>query len=314
MVQEDKPVYFTSMSEVWLYDNPICTGLGDRMGMIIALSALVSLQSTTSVVYMEWCTEPERVILSNPQFMRWVPGWIGFDYPLETVHTAFTLPANIRLFPTGSMPAHIDNLVTSNGPVPAWQGTPQTSTLYCKALVMEQAYDWTTQECVKAYRKAGGQVQPRNGSEESLPYVLVHFRSADRNTHEKDELSFCTPPVLRELHAAGLFMKVISNNHSVSMQWLRGLPSMQLVHSSSPFKDMALALSATAIVQHASEGWSAYTSVPAMARGIPLINTFTGDGHRFDMFASYGKVPSEFYSCRGLREFVRDVVERTRRA
>ncbi len=99
-------------------------------------------------------------------------------------------------------------------------------------------------------------------------------------------------------------MKVISNNHSFSMQWLKGLPSIQLVHSRSAFHDMALALSAVAIVQHASEGWSSYTSVPAMAHGIPLINTFAGRDHRFDVFASHGDVPREFYSCQQTDAFV----------
>jgi hypothetical protein len=43
---------------------------------------------------------------------------------------------------------------------------------------------------------------------------------------------------------------------------------MELVHSSSAFKDMVLALSAVAIVQHASHGWSSYTSVPAIDQHI----------------------------------------------
>jgi hypothetical protein len=107
-------------------------------------------------------------------------------------------------------------------------------------------------------------------------------------------------------------MKVISNNHSFSMQWLRGLPSIHLVHSSSAFQDLSLALSAVAIVQHASEGWSSYTSVPAMAHGIPLINTFAGHEHRFDLFASHGEVPREFYSCQQTDAFVREAVRVSR--
>ena len=108
-------------------------------------------------------------------------------------------------------------------------------------------------------------------------------------------------------------MKVISNNHSFSMQWLRSLPfSVQLVHSQSAFQDLALALSATAIVQHSATGWSSYTSVPAMARGIPLMNTYDGQNHRFDLFAKYGEVPREFHSCRtkGVDAFVREAKQK----
>jgi hypothetical protein len=302
------------MAVDWLYNPPICTGIGDRLGTILALSALASLHNSSYVVHLEWCTQPERAVMSNPQFMRWIPGWTGYDFPIETLHATLTLPSNIRLYTSGRAPSRFDGLVLEEGTVPAWGAISQTSTLFCRALSMgERTSDWTTHECETAYKKAGGQVQPVATPEEDLPYILVHFRSGDANTEARDERPFCTRAVLRELHTAGLYMKVISNNHSFSMHWLQGLPSMHLVHSTSVFQDVLLALSATAIVQHASTGWSSYTSVPAMARGIPLINTFTGDGHRFDMFASYGKVPDEFYSCHGLREFVLDVVERSRR-
>jgi hypothetical protein len=109
-------------------------------------------------------------------------------------------------------------------------------------------------------------------------------------------------------------MMVISNNHSFSMHWLRGLPSMHLVHGSSPLQDMSLALSATAIVQHASEGWSSFTSVPALAKRIPMINTFDGANHRFDLFGRHGKIPQEFYTCGQMGEFVRATASNWRRA
>jgi hypothetical protein len=301
----------------WLYDNPICTGLGDRFGIILALSALASLHSNSSheaVVHMEWCTEPERALLGNHQLKKWIPEWTGYDYPLETLHASFTLPANIRLYTTSQQPTlHFrERRVLHGGSVPAWEAMSQTSTLYCKALLMARDLNMSTQECEMAYKEAGRQVRVRNATED-IPYVLVHFRSPDRNTNVRDEKPFCTHTVLRELHRAGAYMKVISNNHSFSMQWLRSLPfSVQLVHSKSAFQDLALSLSATAIVQHSSTGWSYYTSVPAMAKGIPLINTYTGQNHRFDLFASYGEVPREFHSCRGMDAFMQETVMRQR--
>jgi hypothetical protein len=297
----------------WLYDNPICTGLGDRIGIIIALSALASLHSNSTnqaVVHMEWCTEPERVLVGNHHFRRWVPGWTGFDFPIEALLASFILPANVRLYATSQPPMYIfrDQRVLHGGPVPAWEGTSQTSTLYCKSLRMERDLIASTQDCEMAYKEAGKQIRVRNTAED-IPYVLVHFRSPDDNTcrQMRDEKPFCTHAVLRELHQAGLYMKVISNNHSFSMQWLRSLPfSVQLIHGRSACQYLALALSATAIVQHSATGWSSYTSVPAMARGIPLINTYDGLNHRFDLFASYGAVPQEFHSCRtGVDNFVR---------
>lgn len=293
----------------WLYNFPICTGLGDRLGVIIALSALASLHNSSYVVHMEWCTQPERAAVGNPQFMRWIPSWTGYDFPLETLHATLSLPGNIRLYESGHVPNALHGLVREQGSIPAWGAIFQTSTLFCKAVSMgARVRDWSTSECEMAYKKAGDHVQAVNPSKESLPYILVHFRSGDSNTEARDERPFCTQDVLRELHAAGVYMKAISNNHSFSMQWLRGLPSMHLVHSKSVFQDVSLALSATAIVQHASTGWSSYTSVPAMMRGIPLINTFTGQGHRFEHFRRHGEVPREFHACHEKRDFVRKAV------
>ena len=299
------------MTVNWLYERPVCTGLGDRLGTIIALSALASLHNSSYVVHVEWCADP---MLVGQQQFQYIPKWTGWEYPIETLSRTMTLPGNIHLFTTGQRPEHPGTgAVLEAGTLPIWQGIMHTSTLYCRAITFGSLQKrWTTHACEKAYRAAGNQVQSKIQKAEDQPYVLVHFRSPDHNTHARDEIHFCTPAVLRELHAAGVYMKVISNNHSFSMQWLRGLPSIHLVHSSSALQDLSLALSAVAIVQHASEGWSSYTSVPAMAHGIPLINTFAGQGHRFDLFASHGQVPREFYSCQRTDAFVREAVRASR--
>jgi hypothetical protein len=117
-----------SVAHHWLYDNPICTGLGDRLGLILALSALASLHNNSTnkvVVHMEWCTEPERALLGHPHLRRWVPGWTGFGFPVEALLASFTLPANVRLYATSQQPMHNfhERLVLHGGPVPAWEGT-----------------------------------------------------------------------------------------------------------------------------------------------------------------------------------------------
>ena len=302
------------MTVDWLYERAVCTGLGDRLGTIIALSALASLHNSSFIVHMEWCTDPMRV---DPSHLVYIPKWTGWHYSLKELRKTITLPENIRLFLPGERPnAFHVGLVREQGVVPIWNGNMHTNTLYCQTLTMLSGRrQRTTRECETMYHWAGSKVQPVKQRAVGQAHVLVHFRSPDDNTcmHGRDEKPFCTPSVLRELHAAGLYMMVISNNHSFSMQWLRGLPSMHLVHASSPLQDMSLALSATAIVQHASEGWSSFTSVPAMARGIPLINTFEGSDHRFDLFRSHGQVPRELYTCEQLGAFVRDAVFSWRR-
>jgi hypothetical protein len=262
---------------------------------------------------MEWCTDPMRV---DPSHLVHIPKWTGWQYSLKGLRKTITLPENIRLFLPGKGPNTFNaRLVREEGVVPIWNGNMHTNTLYCQTLTMLPGQRVrTTEECERMYHRAGGQVKPVHQIGQA--YVLVHFRSPDANTcmQGRDEKPFCTRTVLQELHTAGMYVVVISNNHSFSMHWLRGLPSMHLVHASSPLQDMSLALSATAIVQHASEGWSSFTSVPAMAKGIHMINTFDGGNHRFDLFKNFGQVPQEFYTCDQMGEFVRATASNWRRA
>lgn len=305
------------MTVNWLYTNPSATGLGDRLGTIIALSALANLYNSSYVVHMEWCTDPKRVLIGNPSHIMWIPKWKGYDYPIETLHATLSLPVNVRLFTSGHTPSRTDlRIVGESGIIPVWGGIMHTNTMFCRAIALgddQQSKHWTTRECETAYRKAGDQIRAAEPQlTESDPFVLIHFRSPDDNTCRigRDERPFCTRSVIEQLQKAGVYMKVISNNHSFSMHWLRGLPSLQLVYPKSAFHDMLLALNAAAIVQHSSTGWSSYTSVPAMARNIPLINTYTGPEHRYDFFKNHGEVPREFHRCHEIAAFMRKAMDK----
>jgi hypothetical protein len=59
--------------------------MGDRLGIIIALSAFARLYDN-STVYMEWCTDTRRVLVGNPLHMKYIPGWRGYEYTLDSVH------------------------------------------------------------------------------------------------------------------------------------------------------------------------------------------------------------------------------------
>ncbi len=143
------------------YDNPACTGLGDRLGIILSLSALALLHNSSSVVHMEWCTQPERAVMRNPQFMQWIPKWTGYNFPIALLQATLTLPDNIRIYPSGqSLPA-FDTIVRKGGEVPAWSAIALTNTMYCKAVTIiphAEHPKWTTRECVKACKQAGSQL------------------------------------------------------------------------------------------------------------------------------------------------------------
>lgn len=293
------------MGLIWVYRSPICTGFGDRLGIIIALSALARLHDN-STVYMEWCTDTSRVLVGNPLHMKYIPRWTGWDYPLDSVRAHITLPGNVRFYPTHQEPASRYQRVTDGHRAPVFHGIPQTSTLYWKSLKMSDQ-TWSDVQYIQAYKAAGDEVQSL--VQHASDYVLVHFRGMDGNTWRPDESvlgrhSFCTREVIRALLDVKVRMRVISNNYTDTMRWLKGFPSIEIVHNGGALSDLQLVLNSAAVVQHGVHGWSAYTSIPAMARSIPLINTYKGSEHRFETFAQYGEIPREFHTCGHLQDFL----------
>jgi hypothetical protein len=252
---------------------------------------------------MEWCEDASRASIANPLHLKYIPQWTGYAFHLKTLLEHITVPSNIRFYSGLQSPSIPYRLVRLHHQAPAIQGIPLTSTLYWKALQFSDR-QWTGEDYRQAYMEAGNEIKWKGRHQDTQqPYVLVHFRCPDHNTHKRDETSFCTRKVLRRLQAAGVKLRGISNNHTLSSIWLQGLDLEHILEPGSYVKDMELILGAAAIVQHASEGWSSYTSVPAMAKGKPLINTYKGNHHRHSFFLQYGDLPPEFFSCGQIKRF-----------
>jgi len=296
----------------WLYNGIVCTGLGDRLGIIVSLSALARLHNST--VFIEWCEDPETACVANPLHRKFIPEWTGWEYPLQTVFEHIAFPGNVEFFLDGRPPPIPWKLVTFKNQAPSFEGIPSTSTLYWKALKFTDKV-WDVAQYRQAYLDAGKEIVSKAPTPEiCVPYVLVHFRCPDRNTFRRDEQSLCTRDVIRKLQAAGVDLKIISNDYDLTLPWLYGLPPVPFTASGTAWTDMQVSLGAAAIVQHASGGWSSYTSVPAMAKEIPMINTYYGTGHRYSLFSQYGDLPPEFMTCSQTDLFVEIAVNLTRRA
>lgn len=250
--------------------------------------------------------QTHRVLVGNALHMQYIPQWTGWDYTLENMPAHITMPGTVRFYVTGQKPSSRSPRVVHKDQASVFHGIPQTSTLYWKSLRMSDTV-WSDPEYVRAYKAAGDEVRSLVGH--ARDYILVHFRGMDHNTWRPDEAvlgreNYCTGEVLRALHGTGAFMRVISNNYTDTLRWLRGLPSIEIVHLGNAFTDLQLLLDAAGIVQHSVFGWSAYSSVPAMARSIPLISTYQGREHRYGIFAQHGDVPEEFHTCQQLPAFL----------
>jgi len=307
---------FSIEASFWLYNRTSCTGLGDRLALAISLSALARLNNNATIL-AEWCTSPQRVLLASPYIFQFIPGWVGYDFPLLTVLDHISLPSNIQYFDSNNrtvLPLH--DLVTMGHDAPAEEGIEGVSTLYWKALKLDDLHI-DPSRYRQAYLDAGKEITVKYPKEFNTipPYVLVHVRCPDRNSYTHNQRNLCTKRVIRKLTQRGLRLRLISNNMSMALRVLDDMPFWNeylddiTYQDESALQDMKLVLGATAIVQHAPGGWSSYTSVPAMAKEIPLINTASGLNHRFDYFEQFGELPPELYTCLQINRFVSKVTK-----
>ena len=125
---------------------------------------------------------------------------------------------------------------------------------------------------------------------------------------------FCTRGVVEALLAAGLTVALVSNDAPRALAELPPSPRLR-ASGGSPYDDAALLLEAEGVVQH-SPFYSSFSSAPAMARGLPLINTHdpgpAGAPHYYERYVQHGPLPAEFHRCWEAGRFVEAVLWRVR--
>jgi hypothetical protein len=313
-----------AMEQHAVYERVMCTGLGDRMGMLLALAAVARAYNLTSVT-MRWCTDPMHALRVNPLFSHYVPGWTGFDYTLEALHAHLHLPPEVRFTldkdartPHGSVRL-IDH---GSDRVPPTQGLPFLPWFGHEIFaIVGRRTRITRAQFEAAYATATDEFMERKVNyDEAAPVfdVVVHLRAFDANTwsgHDRDALGhYCTRAALTRIteRLPNVSVAVISHN----ITWARALlgrtlrKKRLLLTPSYDWEDFNTLLAARrGIVQHGSEGWSAFSSVPALARRLPLLNTYTGPSeHRMDFFARFGPLPEHWHRCSDMDAFIARLV------
>ncbi|WP_326533950.1 hypothetical protein [Pseudorhodoferax sp.] len=129
-------------------------------------------------------------------------------------------------------------------------------------------------------------------------YVALHLRGTDKRT---PRIAFDTAHLLRQL-LPHVQVVVVSDDGPLRRRFLQKFPSLWS-HPDTPdetlsiLRDWKTLLGASAIVQHSLHGWSAFSSVAAMARGIPLLNTYALRRRNLLVdFARYSGLPAELRS------------------
>jgi hypothetical protein len=304
--------------ELLVYRRSICTGLGDRLGMLLSLSAAAQAYGNMSIVF-RWCGEEAKsqLALDNPLHFHFIPGWTGFYYTLEELHSLFPqLPPHVRLVEEWPSSPALRTLSDEGDKArfPPVQGLPFLPAAGHRIFAAEGRPPLTEAAFREAYTAVAALLQPAPGYMRARFDVLVHMRGMDHNTAFADMApqSFCTVAVLTALaedpRTAALKVAVMSHKRRWAKQTLGPRFRQLVLRQMGALQDMALLLSVRrGIVQHASGGWSAFSNVPALARPhIALLNTYRGlDEHRFSYFQRHYNISlSNAFRCHETAGFV----------
>ena len=300
-----------SRGQDYLFDRPICTGLGDRVGTMLSLAALARHHNAT-IGYL-WCEDPSVIF---PRIRSGIPFWYGYDYNLSEFKARFHPPREI-VFVSDLSDRRLQRLpkvVWGEGqmPFPAEQGSDSIPNIAW--LTMRLPVEGPVNQFHERYREIAAPIAAAQaGAAVHGPYILLHMRGPDDNTFQ-DAMdgveNYCTGKAVKALLKLKLGVPVyaISNNISWANEVLEGRVPI-LDEGGSAYDHFSLLISAKAVIQHGWGGWSSYSSVPALIAGTPMLNTYDPalSHHRFRLFKSQLGVPANFYDCTQIPEFTQAV-------
>ena len=270
------------------FERDICTGLGDRLGLILTLAALARVENAS--VAFKWCTDPSPVL---SRIRPHIPLWNGYNFSLSELQNRFNLPVEIVFAPLGQAA----KVQWQNVGVPAEECLDSVYTIAWRTMRLSVRHT-NGKRFIAAYKDIGRSLKakPEHG------YAVLHLRGPDRNTpdaYDHDPAAFCTAYILRRL---GMQVIAISNNPV----WANDLLDGRLVvsNSTSPYDDMELLWGASAIVQHVWGSWSSFSTVPALATSTPIITTYRGTPSRTLLLQAHDSMPKELYTCHSKRQFL----------
>jgi hypothetical protein len=282
---------------------------------MLSLAALARHHNAT-IAYL-WCEDPSVIL---PRIRSGIPLWSGYDYNFTEFKNRFRPPPEIVFVSDLADPALqlLPKVIWGEGhmPFPAEHGSdsiPNIAWLTMRLPIPGNVdYINEFQERYKDITASIASVQPSVRK----PFILLHMRYPDDNTYKDhtDSLEhYCTGHVIKALLKLKLGTPIyaISNNLSWARDLLEGRIQI-LEDTGSAYDHFSLLISAKAIIQHGWGGWSAYSSVPALISGAPMINTYNPalSHHRFRLYKSQLGVPANFYDCTQISEFTQTVLSR----
>ena len=293
---------------VFRYNRGLCSGMGDRLTVYQSIAALAYAVNATCYAY--WCEEGHPTRLYD------------FAWLSKVMH----YPSNLVILSKSDFferTVGMDELLYEGGELPATLAYDGVYTLALKTMILPPRFgrDSCSQAQFEAAFRATSREWDMHIDTGHLPrrFVALHIRASDKALSREFQYTpvdaaslYCTREVLEsiERHETVPIVLVSEDDlakrlvlsdfgHVITVLNNRGLTKLQ-----QETRDVAVLLRANAIVQHSPHGWSAFSSFAAMARGIPLLNTWRGGDSLLDRFHAAGGVPDELMTCPSLEKFM----------
>lgn len=363
------------------YERELPTGLGDRLGCIICVSALgraldkkrfaqlgvagieqdslgsdkleITKMAEITKIHLFWC-EKSNINSAAHRF-----------YPFCEISKYLKFPSNL-IFHTK------EDLDKLEYPAISWQGgeLPATFAYDCIPTLAHKTFNQTifkhkidSETYKSAYDEVAAEVTIENLliiEKLPYPYGVLHVRGGDKANWSSSFIA-STMNVMQQLQEKGFnewilvtddetsyqLFKDICKTTSKDLQVLCAKPKnadekgsekgsekvlekgsekgLENVENGSKndskndsilnmMRDMKILLDASLIVQHVSDGWSAFSNIPASLRNTPIINTYPHFNHNLLMsFYHLGGQPQNYYRCDELDKFIEFLNSRSSR-
>jgi len=283
------------------YNRELSTGFGDRLSVYLNVAAAAA--TVGADVYTYWFES--------------APSLHHAKLSLAEIESFVTWPKNLHVLSKGQFDIETANYqdiqFNVDGVEKSFWGLDSVYTTAWKTFKLPDGLPpLTSLKYEAAFRKVASEFQLKSVNTDVLPknkYAVLHVRGTDKPAPFEE---FCTCEVLRGM--AGMFpLVVITDDEDRLTAILNNVTEAQLKIVRLPpqegkyegmMQDFAALLSASVIVQHSAHAWSSFSSVAAMIRERPLLNTWRpprDQGRSFFLgtlagFDRKGAVPGELSS------------------
>lgn len=284
------------------YDRRLCTGLGDRLSIMLAVAALARSQNASCYFY--WCVDN----VGSHLF-----------YSFEDISKYMVFPKNVVVLSLDEFnlrSAGALAIAFEGGELPAVNAYDGVYTLAEKTMILPN-HTASHEAFLSAYRQVGQEWTIHNPIMKlPRPYIVLHLRQGDKTESNldsdlvPDSSTYCTFDILTTMRAYEVQVVLISDDPEAKKHVLKHFGDIVAVPVTRGFSkiqvemmDLDLLSNAAGIIQHVTLGWSAYSSTVAMAKGIPLVTTMRNGWSRLDDFREKGGCPPELMKCDQVGSF-----------